>query len=146
MQWWKKLLIAVGILAMLGLGVVGYGLMKVGDIYKEKIQPDMQAYVQMTKEEQDRYVLSHMEDLMKSVQAEDEDVKLELEAMQNDPDAKQAGIEMGRSMCAILLSASDDITDSLSPADKSKYEEEGKAIEARSNHFEQMVKQYKERK
>lgn len=143
MQWWKKLLIVVGILAVLGIGLLGYGAMKVGDLYTENIKPDMQAYVQMTEEEQNQYVLSHMEKLMKSAQAEDKAVQLELEAMQNDPAAKEAGIALGRSMCALLLSASEDITDSLSPADKAKYEDEGKAIEARSNHFEKLVEQYK---
>ena len=143
MIWWKKLLIVVGILAVLGAGLLGYGVMKVGDLYKEKILPDMQAYVQMTEQEQDDYVLSHMEELMKSVDAEDDQVKLELEAMEKYPEARQAGVEVGRSMCAIMLSASDEITDSLSAADKAKYEEEGKAIEARSKHFEKMVEEYK---
>ena len=43
MKWWKKLLIVVGILAVLGLGLLGYGAMKLGDLYNEKILPDMQA-------------------------------------------------------------------------------------------------------
>jgi hypothetical protein len=143
MKWWKKLLIAVGILAVIGAGLLGYGVMKVGDIYKEKILPDMQAYVQMTDEEQDQYVLSHMEDLMKSLRAEDEAVQLELEAIQNFPEAREAGLEVGRSMCAVLLSASDEITANLSAAEKAQYEKEAKDLDARSKHFEKMVEQYK---
>ena len=144
MKWWKKLLIIVGILAVLGLGLLGYGAMKLGDLYNEKILPDMQAYVLMTDEEQDAYVLSHMEDLMKSgSNTEDEQVKMELEAMANYPAAREAGLDLGRSMCAIMLSASDEINNSLSAAEKAKYEEEGKALDARSKHFEKMVEQYK---
>ena len=143
MQWWKKLLIALGILLVLGLGLLGYGAMKMSDVYTETIKPDMEAYVQMTEEEQDKYVLNHMEKLMQAVKAEDKEVQIEVEAMQNDPATREAGIALGRSMCALLLSASDDITSSLSAADKAKYEEEGKAIDARGKQFEKLVEEYK---
>lgn len=148
MKWWKKLLIAVGILAALGLGLIGYGVSKVSDVYEEKIQPDMQRYVQMTKAEQDEYVIAHMEDLMKSIQSDDTDekVKLETEAIEKDPASRQAAVEVGRSMCAVLLSASEDITSKLSAADKAKYEEEGKALEARGKAFDKAVEDYAARK
>jgi hypothetical protein len=148
MKWWKKLLIAVGILAALGVGLMGYGIWKVSDVYEQKIQPDMQRYVQMTKEEQDEYVIAHMEDLLKSIQSDDTDdkVKLEYEAIEKDPAARQAAIEVGRSMCAVLLSASDDITSKLSAADKAKYEEEGKALDARGKAFDKAVEDYAAKK
>ena len=144
MKWWKKLLIAVGILAALGLGLVGYGVWKVSDVYTEKILPDMERYVQMTQEEQDKYVLAHMEDLIKSLQSDDTDdkVKLETEAIAKDPAARQAAIEVGRSMCAVMLSASDEISNKLSAADKAKYEEESKALDARGKAFDKAVENY----
>lgn len=144
MKWWKKLLIAVAILAALGLGLMGYGAWKVADVYEEKIQPDMARYVQMAKEDQDQYVLAHMEDLLKSIQSDDtdEEVKLEAEAIAKDPAARQAALEVGRSMCAVLLSASDEITGKLSAEDKAKYEEEAKALDARGTAFDKAVKEY----
>jgi len=144
MKWWKKLLIAVGILAALGIGLMGYGVWKVSDVYEQKIQPDMQRYVQMTKEEQDKYVISHMEDLMKSLKSDDTDEKTKLvsEAIEKDPASRQAAIEVGRSLCAVLLSASDDITSKLTAADKAKYEEEGKALDARGKAFDKAVEDY----
>ena len=144
MKWWKKLLIAVGILAALGIGLMGYGVWKVSDVYEQKIQPDMQRYVQMTKEEQDKYVISHMEDLMKSLKSDDtyEKTKLESEAIEKDSASRQAAIEVGRSLCAVLLSASDDITSKLTAADKAKYEEEGKALDARGKAFDKAVEDY----
>jgi len=144
MKWWKKLLIVVAILAALGLGLMGYGVWKVSDVYEQKIQPDMARYVQMTKEDQDKYVLSHMEDLLKSIQSDDTDeqVKLEAEAIAKDPATRQAAIEVGRSMCAVLLSASDEITGKLSAEDKAKYEEEGKALDARGKAFDKAVEEY----
>ena len=144
MKWWKKLLIAVGILAALGIGLMGYGVWKVSDVYEQKIQPDMQRYVQMNKEEQDKYVISHMEDLMKSLKSDDTDEKTKLvsEAIEKDPATRQAAIEVGRSLCAVLLSASDDITSKLTAADKAKYEEEGKALDARGKAFDKAVEDY----
>ena len=148
MKLWKKVLIGVAILAALGIGLLGYGVWKVSDVYEQKIQPDMQRYVQMTKEEQDKYVIAHMEDLLKSIQSDDTDekVKLEYEAIEKDPASRQAAIEVGRSMCAVLLSASDDITSKLTAADKAKYEEEGKALEARGKALDKAVEDYAAKK
>lgn len=141
MKLWKKILIGVAILAALGLGLLGYGTMKVADVYSEKIKPDMQRYVQMTREDQDKYVIDHLQELMKATQNEDSDATVMLEAMQNNPDVRQAGIEMGRSVCASLIGLSDDIMDSLSPEDKKKYEQEAKALDSRTDRFEELLNQ-----
>ncbi len=142
MKLWKKILIGVGILVLLALGALGYGVMKVSDVYTEKIKPDMIKYVQMTKEDQDKYVLEHMEDLFKAVQKEDEKAGRELEAMQKDENVRKAGLELGRSFCASFVNMSDDITEKLSPEDKAKFKQEEDALDARSKHFDEVMKKY----
>ena len=142
MKLWKKILIGVGILVLLGLGVLAYGLMKAGDVYTEKIEPDMVKYVQMTKEEQDKYVINHMEDLFKAIQRDDLNTGRELEAMQKDENVRQAGVALGRSFCAGFINMSENITSKLTPEDKAKFKQEEADLEARRKHFDEVVKKY----
>ena len=135
-------MIGVGILALLVLGALGYGIMKVNDVYTEKIKPDMIKYVQMTKEDQNKYIINHMEEILKGVQEDDAEVQQQLEALRNDDASRQAGIEFGRSLCASLINVSDDITDTLSPEDKAMYKQEADAVDARSKHFDKVMKEY----
>lgn len=149
MKWWQKLLITLGILMALGLGLLVYGAFKVGDIYTEKVEPELKSYVQMDKEQQDKYILSRMEELMKGVKEEDESskisVKMQLEAMEKDETIRRAGVEMGRSLCAKLIGLTDSVNSTLSPEAKAAYEREADALEARSKVFEDMVEDYQER-
>lgn len=146
MKLWKKLLLAVGILAALGIGLLSYGVMKFEDVYTEKIKPDMQQYVQMNQEEQDKYIITNLEKLLKGIQSEDaktdDKVKMDLEAVQKDEAVRQAGVAFGRSVCAHLINVSEDITKTLSPEDKAKYKKEADALEQRSQHLDDMVAKY----
>ncbi|MBR4695302.1 MAG: hypothetical protein IKR65_01790 [Selenomonadaceae bacterium] len=144
MKLWKKILIAVVILGVIGIGFAGYGLYKMGTAYKEKIEPDMKQYVQMTKEEQDKYVITHMEDLLVAIQSgNDKDLQSDLDAVRNNPEVRQAGIDWGRSICASLIDMSDDISEGLSEEAKALYKAEAEAGEKRSDKFTKLLKEHR---
>ncbi len=142
MKLWKKILIGVVILGVIGLGFAGYGIYKMGTAYKEKIEPDMKQYVQMTKEEQDKYVITHMEDFLMAIQSgDDKDLQSDLDAVRNNPEIRQAGIDWGRSICASLIDMSDDISGELSEDAKALYKAEADAGEKRSDKFTKLLKE-----
>ena len=149
MKWWKKLLITLGILLALGLGLLVYGAFKATDMYTEKVEPELKSYVQMDKAQQDKYIFSRMEELMKGIKSEDDhsevSIQVQLEAMEKDEAIRRAGVEMGRSLCAHLIGITDSVNGTLSPEDKAAYEREAEALEERSDVFEKMVKDFQER-
>ncbi len=145
MKLWKKLLIGVLILGAIVVGLIGYGFFKIGKTYTQDIAPDMQRYVRMTQVEQDQYVLSRMGELTMKIYGEDKDGKgrAVVEAMNNDPALRQAGIGWGRSICASIIKDDKDIFDTLSAQDKRKYKEEADDLEDRGETFQAMLKNIK---
>ena len=134
MKTWKKVLIGIVILGVVLIGLLGYGIVKMTDAITEKLEPDMQQYVQMSTEEQNRYVLEHMDDFMsmlKKYEVDEEDA-LVFDALKNDPAVRQAGVEWGRSMCATIITGMDSVASKLEPAELEKYEKEAREEEARS--------------
>ncbi len=141
MKLWKKILIGVVILAAIGVGIIGYGFFKVGKAYTEKLVPDMIRYTQMTTQEQDQYVISHMEDLLVTLSDDNknEKGKASLEAVRNDPAVRQAGIAWGRSLCASIITNDKDISAKLTPEAKEKYRKEASDSEEKSKHFQELL-------
>ena len=142
MKLWKKILIAFSILAVIGVGLVAYGIYKIEGTYTEKIVPDMKRYVQMTKEQQDEYVVTHMEDLMMTT-LQSEEFKSFQKAMKDNPELRQAGIDWGRSICAVFISMSEDIFAGLSEEDKAKYKAEAEENDTRGDKFTKLLEQNK---
>ncbi len=145
MKMWKKILMGVAVLGVVGAGLLTFGIVKVGDMYyAENIKPDMQNYVQMTTEEQDKYIMTRMDDLLKGVMSKDQslEVKMESEAIARDDDSRQAAIELGRSICAAMITADEDITTKLSPEAMAMYQKEEQDMTSRSQHFEQVLQKY----
>ena len=140
MKLWKKILIAFSILAVIGIGIFAYGIYKIEGTYTEKIVPEMKRYVQMTKEQQDEYVITHMEELLTTT-SQPEDLKYFQEAMKNDPEFRQAGVDWGRSICAVLIDMSEEISEGLSAEDKAKYKAEADARDERNDRFTKMLEQ-----
>ncbi len=142
MKLWKKILIGVIVLAVIGMGAIIYGFFKIGQTYTEKVAPDMMRYVQMTQTEQDQYVLSKMSDFTEKLYGEEKEGKGKavMEAMNKDPELRQAGLLWGRSLCASIIKEDKDIFNTLSPQNKKKYEEEADDMEERSERFQALMK------
>ncbi len=138
MKLWKKILIALLALAVVGIGLIFYGASKME--FKEKIEPEMKTYVLLTKEDQDEYVLTHMDELFGNF-LEPEDMQSFRDDMNNDPEFRQASIDYGRSICATFIVDSEDIFSGLSPEDKAAYHSEKEEYRQRFERFKALVNQ-----
>ena len=140
MKLWKKILIALLVLAVVGIGLLFYGVSKMGDVFTEKIEPEMKIYVQLTKEEQDEYVITHMEELFGNF-LDPEELQSFQDDMNNDPEYRQACIDYGRSICATFIVDSKDIFSGLSPEDKAAYYSEKEEYRQRYERFKTLENQ-----
>ena len=143
MKLWKKILIGVLVIAVIGIGAVVYGLFKVQKLYTEKIAPDMVRYTQMTTAEQDKYIISRMEDLTTMIAGEDKDGKGKavVEAMEKNPELRQAGIGWGRAVCATIIKDDEDLSSRLTPVQKAQYKKEADGLDDKSKHFQEKMRQ-----
>lgn len=140
----KKLLIAIGILAILGVvGVVFLGN-KIDSKLKEK-EPEFRQYVTMTTEEQDAYVQKNFLEFfgkLTNINEKDEKLKAAVENLKADPEALKAGIAVGRSLIAELILANEDILKDLSTEIHNKLKEEAAEGEKRTNDFKFYMNKY----
>ncbi len=136
MKLWKKILIALLALAVVGIGLVFY------EIYvpTKKMESEMKTYVQLTKEEQDEFVITLMEETIFEFKNPEESQAFQ-DMMNNDPEVRQAGIDWGRSACARVIVNSEDIFSGLSSEDKAAYYAEEEEYEQRYDRFKALVKQ-----
>lgn len=133
MKTWKKVVIGIVAAGVVGLGVFTYGIVKLSNNVTEKLEPEMKQYVKMSTEEQDKYVIDNMENLLlKLKQFDDED---SISLIKTDPAVRQAGIDVGRSLCASVIVDTDSIAAELTPAEKEKYKKEAAEAEARNDKF-----------
>lgn len=133
MKTWKKVVIGIVAAGVVGLGVFTYGIVKLSNNVMEKLEPEMKQYVRMSTEEQDKYVIDNMENLLlKLKQFDDED---SISLIKTDPAVRQAGIDVGRSLCASVIVDTDSIAAELTPAEKEKYKKEAAEAEARDDKF-----------
>ena len=145
MKTWKKVVIGIVAAGVVGLGFFTYGIVKLSNNVMEKLEPEMKQYVKMTTEEQDKYVIDNMENLLlKLKQFDDED---SIGLIKTDPAVRQAGIDVGRSLCASVIVDTDSIAAELTPAEKEKYKKEAAEAEARNDKFsKEMERALKNRK
>lgn len=138
MKLWKKILIGIVVLTMIGIGLIGFGVFEAKKAYTEKIEPDMKRYVTMTRQEQDEYVLSKLGELYTLSYKRDTspEGQAALNALQNDPAIRQTGLVWGRSLCAFIITQSKDISSTLSPEDKAKYAKEAEDFDSKSERFQ----------
>ena len=140
----KKILIAVGILALLGIiGIVFVGN-KIDNKLKEK-EPEFRQYTTMTVEDQNAYVEKHFNEffaLAASMNEKDEQLKAAIEQFKNDPEALQAGIAMGRSMVAELILQNENILKDLSAEVHNKLQSEAAEADSRAKNFEVYMNKY----
>ena len=142
MKLWKKILIGVLVLAAIGVGIAGYGIFKGYKLYTEKIAPDMIRYTQMTQAEQDQYIISRMEDLTTMMAGADKDGKGKavVQAMETDPELRQAGIVWGRALCASIIKDDRELSARLTPAQRAQYEREADDLDDKGERFTNMMK------
>ena len=144
MKLWKKILIGVFVLAVVAVGVTGFGLFKGYQAYKEKIEPDMKRYVTMTQQEQDAYVMSKMGDFCDFLyqrQSSDEK-RSRLEAMENDPAVRRAALVWGRGICAAIIKDNWSISSTLSAADRAKYEREADDLDDKGERMQKEMQRF----
>ena len=140
MKLWKKILIGVLVLAAIGVGIAGYGIFKGYKLYTEKIAPDMIRYTQMTQAEQDQYIISRMEDLTTMIAGKDGKGKAVLQAMETDPELRQAGIVWGRALCASIIKDDRELSARLTPAQRAQYEREADDLDDKGEHFTNVMR------
>lgn len=138
----KKVLIAFGILAIIGIvGLLFIGN-KIDTAIKEK-EPEFRQYIQMTVEEQNAYVEKNMNDLMQwTMRNADQERKILFDRITNDPEIHAAAIEFGRSVVAGLIMGSEPIVKDMTEDIKAKIQAEVDAMDARSDRYSELIKKY----
>ena len=145
MKTWKKVVLGIVAAGVVGLGVFTYGIVKFSTNVMEKLEPEMKQYVKMTTEEQDKYVIDNMEDMLFKFKKFDTEDSLDL--IKTDPAVRQAGIAVGRSICASVIVDTDSISSGLTPEEKEKYKKEAAEVDMRNDKFsKEMDRALKERK
>ena len=145
----KKILLILAALVIVGIVVFGVTMCGVKQVADEKLkekEPQLRQYVQMTEVDQNAYVEKNMNDLFTSIIGEfKDDAQLSKEKFQKleaDPEAKAAGIQLGRSIVAMFVISSENIVKDLSPADKDKYQQESDELSNRLDAYHVFLKKY----
>lgn len=138
----KKILIAFGILAIIGvIGLLFVGN-KIDTAIKEK-EPEFRQYLTMTAEEQNAYIEKNMNMLMQMMISEaNEQGKAAFEKIKNDPELHAAAVDFGRSIVAGLIMASEPIVKDMAEDIKAKIQAEADALNARSDRYSELMKKY----
>lgn len=141
----KKILLAIlAILAVVG-AVALYSTYKVVDTSIKLKEPQLRQYVQMDEAAQNKYIVDNYVEIMDGMDINKDgtpEQKAELELfkqMNNDPNVKQALIEMGRSLMATAVLMSDNVTNELSAEDKTKYERERDQLTTRLENYNKLL-------
>ena len=145
----KKILMIVGALVLVAIVVLGVTMCGVKQVADEKLkekEPQLRQYVQMTEVDQNTYVEKNMNELFTTIIGElkdDKEISKEnLQKLESDPEAKEAGIQLGRSIVAMLIISSDNIVKDLIPADKDKYTKESDELSNRLDAYHVFLRKY----
>ena len=132
----KKILIGVGVLAL--LVVIGFGFLanKINSKLQEK-EPEFRQYVTMSIEEQNAYVEKNISELAQIIM---HDAKSN--TLPQNPEVKAAEIQFGRSVVAGLILSSENIVKDLSEDVKAQFKSEADELDARSHKYTELMKKY----
>lgn len=124
----KKILITVVVLLIVGGALMIYGTYKVANEVLKEQEPMLRQYVQMTEEEQNKYILEHADEIITKAAAnakpeEKADVEL-VEATKNDPAVKKALVDLGRALLAVAIMHSEPIVNDINDDLKAKFQQE----------------------
>ena len=150
MKTWKKALIGVSIIGVLGLIAViiaGYGVFNHLDETMKAQEPMLRQYVKLSDAEKNQFVLDHIDndmyEFVKFIDTE-EQLKKEMaaarEKIMSDPAAKQAALDWGRGYYAYCITVSDSISAELTPEERAKFEAESKDMDNRQERLNKELK------
>ncbi len=146
----KKILIVLGILAVIGIGVAIFFTNKfVGEVQQElqAREPELRQYLTMTVEEQNAYVDKSWNDVVKGLinkfgGQEISEAEYNATFSNETPELKAARIEYGRSVIAAIILSMDNIVKDI-PADiKAKLQAEADDTDNRSKKYQELEKQF----
>lgn len=124
----KKILLTVVVLLLVGGALVIYGTYKAADEILKEQEPMLRQYVQMTEEEQNKYVLEHTDEILSQALAKakpEDKANMELmEKTKNDPAVRKATLDLGRALLAMAIIHSDPIFQDLNADLKEKFQNE----------------------
>ena len=144
----KKILIVfaiIGVIAVIGFGVLGYGTYKVADQALKDHEPQFRQYLQMDETAQNKYILDNMTELFTNVdldkdgEPEDKEKIERLMKLNQQPDIQKAFIDVGRSALATFILLSDPIVNDMSADIKDKYQKESDQLESRLDKYSKLV-------
>lgn len=143
----KKILLGVVVLGVIAFAVLGYGTYKVADQILKEQEPQLRQYMQLNEEQQNNYIVEHAKELLlkldlnKDGKPEDkEQIELFIKANDN-PEVKAALTDVGRSLMATAIIASDAIVKDMTPDIKAKYDNESNEFEARFDKYSKLVEE-----
>lgn len=137
----KKLLIAVGVLAILGVVGFVFVLNKVDNEIKAR-EPEFRQYITMTVEEQNAYVERNIKAFLPSVSGESETQQKAFSKIMNNPELHEATIQLGRAVVAGFIMSYEPILKDL-PADiKAQLTAEASELQTRSDTFTNLFEKY----
>lgn len=146
----KKILIVLGILAVIGIGVAVFFTNKfVGEVQQElqAREPELRQYLTMTVEEQNAYVDKSWNDVVKGLinkfgGQEISEAEYNATFSNETPELKAARIEYGRSVIAAIILGMENISKDI-PADiKAKLQAEADDTDNRSKKYQELEKQF----
>ena len=132
------------------LGVTTCGVLHVADEWSKEKEPEVRQYLQMTEADQNVYIEKHMDELFMSIsddiKPDDEDIDKEtLDKMKNDPELRDAGIKLGRSLIATFAMNSENLSKELNADDKTKYKAEADDLDSRIETYGNIMKKYEKK-
>lgn len=136
----KKILMIIGLLAILGIG----GMIFLGNKIDSKLQekePEFRQYVTMTVEDQNAYAQKNFSKFLQSIGSNDSEKFLE-ESRKN-PEIAEAEIQFARAAIAQLILANENIVNDLTPEQKSQLQTESNELDTRSKNYQQLMEKFK---
>ena len=138
----KKLLIGVGILAV--IGVAGFLFLgnKISTFIADK-EPEFRQYLSMTREEQNAYVEKNFNEFMQMIMNHSEEqAKAAYEQIKDNPEVRAAAVEFGRSIVAGFIMASEPIVKDMAEDLKAQIESEVNAVQSRGDNYRALLNKY----
>ena len=140
----KKILMFIGLLAVLGIGAMMFLGNKIETKLAEK-EPEFRQYVTMTTEQQNAYVEKNFFEFFGAItdySTKEEQVKAALEKMKTDPEGLKIAIDMGRSMVAELILKNENILKDLSADVHNSLQAEANEGDSRAEKFKTYMNKY----
>ena len=140
----KKILMFIGLLAILGIGAMMFLGNKIETKLAEK-EPEFRQYVTMTTEQQNAYVEKNFFEFFGAItdySTKEEQVKAALEKMKTDPEGLKIAIDMGRSMVAQLILNNENILKDLSAEVHNSLQAEAAEGDSRAEKFKTYMDKY----